>query len=142
MKIINLIIVLLIFIGCSPKIQPTITFSDTTYNIQIANTQAARTRGLMNVPHMDNNQGMLFVFEDEQPRSFWMKNTLIPLDLIFLNKNFEVVEIKENFEPCLTTECPSYTSQNPSSYVLELNAGEVSSQKINVGNNAILNDNN
>ena len=69
---------------------------------------------------MNENEGMLFVFHDEKPRSFWMKNTYIPLDIIYLNKDKQIVSIAKNAEPLSETSRPS---EGEAMYVLEINGG-------------------
>lgn len=76
--------------------------------------------------------GMLFVFADEQPRSFWMKNMVIPLDMIFIDDDLTVVEVKRDVPPCAEDPCPSYKSP-PAKYVLEINAGLAREHDIDVG---------
>jgi uncharacterized membrane protein (UPF0127 family) len=66
---------------------------------------------------------MLFVFDVEDYYSFWMKNTLIGLDMIWLDKGKRIVHIERDVPPCKTDPCPSYTPKRPGSYVLELKAG-------------------
>jgi len=100
---------------------------------QLAQTVLQQTKGLMNVKNLPENQGMLFVFLDESKKSFWMKNTYIPLDLIFISRDKKIVEIKENFEPCQQKNCPSYTSQKKAKYVLEVNGGFCQKHQIKEG---------
>jgi hypothetical protein len=100
---------------------------------QLAQTILQQTKGLMNVKSLPENQGMLFVFLDESRKSFWMKNTYIPLDLIFISRDKKIVEIKENFEPCQQKNCPSYTSQKKVKYVLEVNGGFCQKHQIKEG---------
>jgi len=100
---------------------------------QLAQTILQQTKGLMNVKNLPENQGMLFVFLDESKKSFWMKNTYIPLDLIFISRDKKIVEIKENFEPCQQKKCPSYTSQKKAKYVLEVNGGFCQKHQIKEG---------
>ena len=69
---------------------------------------------------MKENQGMLFVFHEEKPRSFWMHNTYIPLDIIYLNKEKDIVSIAKNAEPLSETSRPS---EGDAMYVLEINGG-------------------
>jgi hypothetical protein len=76
---------------------------------------------------------MLFIFEDERILSFWMKNTQIPLDMIFASANGTITEIKYDVEPCLTDPCPTYPSEHPNKYVLEVNAGFSDENHIQVG---------
>jgi len=70
------------------------------------------------------DHGMLFVFQDEQPRSFWMKNTRIPLDILFFDKSLKLVSASLDARPCRVRRCPTYPSVLPAMYVLELNAGK------------------
>ena len=72
---------------------------------------------------LPEDSGMLFVFGDEAVRSFWMKNTLIPLDMIFIDSNRRIVHIEENTQPCESDPCSIYSSQLPAMYVIEVNAG-------------------
>ena len=96
---------------------------DVSFTVEIADTPALRSRGLMHVEYLPEDEGMLFIFDDEGPRSFWMKNTLIPLDMIFMDDNFKVVSIARKSEPCNFDPCPSYSSGAPAKYVLEINGG-------------------
>ncbi|PAC26182.1 hypothetical protein BWI92_26315 [Flectobacillus sp. BAB-3569] len=89
-------------------------------SIEIADNDAETTQGLMYRKSMPDTCGMLFVFPDSQERSFWMKNTFIPLDLLFINSNKEVITIQPNRPPFSEEAIPSY---KPAQYVLEVNAG-------------------
>ncbi|WP_445381535.1 DUF192 domain-containing protein [Robiginitalea sp. IMCC43444] len=89
-------------------------------DIEIAETPYERETGLMYRKSMQEDQGMLFIFENEQPRSFYMKNTLISLDILFINQDLEVISIARNTEPLNDNGIPS---GNPARYVLEVNAG-------------------
>ena len=66
---------------------------------------------------------MLFIFPGETMRSFWMKNTRIPLDIFYFDDELKLVNVVRNAKPCRTRTCPSYPSTGPARYVLELNAG-------------------
>ena len=90
-------------------------------------------RGLMFRNHLPWNAGMLFAFNEEEPQTFTMKNTLIPLDMIFIDSNSKIIDIKENVPPCKQEECPSYPSREPAQYVLEVNAGFVQEKGVKVG---------
>lgn len=87
---------------------------------EIASTPSARALGLMYRKKMAETEGMLFIFPDEQIRSFWMKNTYISLDIIYLNANFEIISIVDNATPF--SESP-LSSNQPAQYVIEINAG-------------------
>jgi len=89
-------------------------------DIEIADDNAQTTRGLMYRRSMGEKQGMLFIFPREEVRSFWMKNTYIPLDLIFLDTNRHIVHIHEAAQPKSEQSIPSI---EPAKYVLEVNEG-------------------
>ena len=108
--------------------------SGTRVNVELAITPEEKTVGLMNREHLEENAGMLFISEDERMQTFWMKNTLIPLDLIFMANDGTVVDIKKEFEPCKTVSCPNYASKAPAQYVLEVNAGFSEKEGLEIGN--------
>lgn len=89
-------------------------------SIEIADNDFETQTGLMYRNSMDKNQGMLFVFEDEAPRSFYMKNTQIALDIIYLNGNGKIVSFAKNAQPMSEQSLPS---GYPAKYVLEVVAG-------------------
>jgi len=105
----------------APETQ-TLTIGEQSFAVEIADTATERQQGLMYRESMPANQGMLFVWADEAPRNFWMKNTLIPLDMVWINAAREIVDIKAA-EPCRVADCPTYEGQAPAMYVLELNQG-------------------
>lgn len=98
--------------------------------IEIADTDFDRQLGLMKRISMEENQGMLFVFPAEGMQSFWMRNTLFSLDMIFVNSKKEIVTIHKNTK-ILSDE--SYPSTAPAQYVVEVNSGFTSKNKIEVG---------
>lgn len=91
-----------------------------TIDIEIADDNNKREIGLMGRPVMDERQGMLFIFEKEHIASFWMKNTVLPLDMIFINKLGKIVTICKNTKP-FSEEV--YTATAMTLFVLEVNAG-------------------
>lgn len=102
----------------------------TILNIQIADNRTKRAKGLMHHKKLKENNGMLFVFDSEERQSFWMKNTHIPLDIIFVNENKEIVDIAPNNKPYSLRKI---TSLEYSKYVIETNAGYCKRHKIEVG---------
>ncbi|MDQ4102080.1 MAG: DUF192 domain-containing protein, partial [Thermoproteota archaeon] len=94
-------------------------------------------RGLMFKQHLPWNAGMLFAFNNEEPRAFWMKNTLIPLDMIFVSDNSEIVDIIEKVPPCEQDPCPIFPSGEPAQYVLEVNAGFVEQNGVQIGDRLV-----
>jgi uncharacterized membrane protein (UPF0127 family) len=107
----------------SPAATPTATIARHHFSIELATTPAAQEHGLMNRTSMPADHGMLFVFADAQPRTFWMKNTLIPLDILFFDAHGRLVAIQADAQPCKADPCSLYPSNEPARYVLELNAG-------------------
>ncbi len=97
-------------------------------NADIAKTPFEREYGLMNVKYLEDNQGMLFVFQKEQKLNFWMKNTYIPLDIVFLDKDKQIINIYPNCEPLNTNKI--YTSSNLAKYAIETNANWFSKNNI------------
>ncbi|MFK7946465.1 MAG: DUF192 domain-containing protein [Saprospiraceae bacterium] len=93
----------------------------TAIAIEIAETEGAITQGLMHRKSMSFNKGMLFIFPDSEERSFWMKNTIIPLDIIYVNDKLEIVSIKSHTTPFSTDSVPS--DGKAAKYVIEVNAG-------------------
>lgn len=89
-------------------------------DIEIADTDYDIQTGLMYRSTMEPNQGMLFVFDDEEERFFYMKNTQIPLDIIYIDDNKKIVSFQKNAKPFNETSLPSHV---PAKYVLEVNAG-------------------
>ncbi|MDQ3719109.1 MAG: DUF192 domain-containing protein, partial [Thermoproteota archaeon] len=106
--------------------------------VEVPDDRGEFARGLMFRKHLPWNAGMLFAYDDEETRSFWMKNTLIPLDMVFFDSSSKIIDIKENVPPCKQEEgeeeqCPTYTSKGPAQYVLEVNAGFVREKGIKIG---------
>ena len=118
----GVVVAILLLTGC-PDDTPWVEVKGQRFNVEIAADDQSRARGLMFVDALPEDEGMFFIFRRMQPRAFWMKNTRIPLDIIYLDQNLEVVSIIKNAKPCKTPRCPSYPSGRPAQYVLELNGG-------------------
>ena len=103
--------------------QSKVSYNDLEFMVEVADTREERAEGLMHVEELDQNEGMIFVYDEEDYRSFWMKNTLIPLDIIFLDSELEVINIEQaDPEPNTSDEnLVSYESERPAQYVLEIN---------------------
>ena len=104
--------------------------SQVSLTIELAETAYETETGLMYRESMKPDQGMLFVFEDEQPHNFYMKNTYIPLDLFFITKDQKIATIIKNARPLDETSLPS---EVPVQYVLEVNAGSAATWNIQEG---------
>ena len=100
-------------------------------NVEYAQTPEKRMSGLMNRPALSKFSGMFFIFPDEKIREFWMKDTLIPLEIIFIGTKGNINEII-TMQPCATDvlNCPVYTSKDPARFAIEVNAGFIERAKI------------
>jgi len=107
------------------------------FYVELAETQEQRSRGLMHRETLDQDKGMFFIFNEEREHSFWMKNTLIPLDIIWINEDKEIVDIKKDVQPCVQEGCEIFKPSNKAKYVLELNAGQSKKTNIKTGDRLI-----
>jgi len=113
-----------------------VCFESKCYSVEIAQTPEELSVGLMYRENLDKDKGMLFIFEEERKQAFWMKNTLIPLDIIWINKEMNVVFI-ENAVPCTQEdECFQYVPSYDAIYVLEINFEEALKNNISIGSKA------
>lgn len=101
--------------------------------LEIADTEPIRQRGLMFRAHLAPNEGMIFVFPEPGDYPFWMKNTLIPLDMIWLDGRRRIVAIARSVPPCKADPCPSYPPDAIASYVIEVVSGFARQHGVAVG---------
>ncbi|MFA6097472.1 MAG: DUF192 domain-containing protein [Candidatus Paceibacterota bacterium] len=119
---------------------PSVCIENNCFSAEIADTSQERERGLMNRVALKENGGMLFVFEKEDVYKFWMKNTLIPLDMIWIGNDNKIIFIKENAQPCKTEACESFGPDGKARYVFEINGGLAKLRGINVGDTVEIKD--
>ena len=105
-------------------------------DVELAITNEQRMKGLQLRRELSDHSGMLFIFERLDNYSFWMKDTYIPLDMIWLNEGKKIVEIAADIQPCPNDPCPAVTPRDKALYVLEVNAGLVEKNNIHVGDTA------
>lgn len=104
------------------------------YTVEIADDDWERQKGLMRRRHLPTEHGMLFIHDQEAPLAYWMKNTWIPLDILYFNNQLELVSQQRNVPPCPQGDpCPNYPSEGPARYVLELNAGQAEALGLKAG---------
>ena len=128
--VVVLVVVIIIFYSGGREVEEgnelqisEVCFEDDCFSVEIADTHEERSRGLMFREELCSDCGMLFVYEQEGIYKFWMKNTLIPLDIIWLDSQFKVVHIA-NAVPCVVEDCRLYGSDSEKAqYVLEVNSG-------------------
>lgn len=107
-------------------------------NVEVADTEALRRTGLSNRMYLGDYDGMLFVFDELVTSSFWMKDMYIPLDLIFLDGDGFVVDMKEGNDPCSDTYCPSISSSKMYKYVLEVKSNFCQTNGIKIGSSMVM----
>ena len=113
---------------------PRVTFPDGfVVRIEIAADDEARAQGLMFRDQLRPGTGMLFIFPRAGEYPFWMKNTLIPLDMIWIDETKTIVAMHQNVPPCKTAECPNYPPKAKSRYVLEVAGGVAREHNLKVG---------
>ena len=116
---------------------PWVEIAGQRYAVEVADDDAERARGLMFRDEMASDRGMLFVHDREEPQAYWMKNTHIPLDILYFDDSARLVSQQRDVPPCsLGDRCPPYPSAAPARYVLELNAGQA--QRLQLKDGAML----
>lgn len=119
----------------SPSPQKVIFFPEghtpsCTFKVELAVTDDEQARGLMFRERLADDEGMLFIFGKDEARAFWMRNTLIPLDIIFIDSRFKVVSVHDFAKPKDET---SISSRFPAKYVVEVNGGKAATCRIKAG---------
>jgi len=122
--------------GSCPQDQATVSFSkDAQLSVQVAADDASRDRGLMGVTDLPENHGMAFTWGSPTDATFWMKDTLIPLSIAFVDQDGKVVTIKE-MTPCTADPCTTYAADAPYTMAIEANANWFEDHKVAVGDEA------
>ena len=107
---------------------PWVELKGRRFTVEIADDDAERARGLMFRDELPADHGMLFIHDSEEPQAYWMKNTRIPLDILYFDHNRKLVSAQERVPACSEGDrCPPYPSDGGALYVLELNAGTLES---------------
>ena len=119
--------------GCASG-GPWVELGNQRFHVEIADDDAERARGLMFRDALPAGHGMLFIHERQEPQAYWMKNTRIPLDILYFDNARKLVSQQRDVPPCsLGDACPPYPSDAPARFVLELNAGEAARLQLNEG---------
>ena len=125
--------------GCSSRSaqqQDQVCFKDQCVNVEVVQKEEELHRGLQFRKSLNPDSGMLFIFKKSWPYAFWMKDTLIPLDMVWMDYGRRVVHIEHNVPPCAADPCPSYAPEQEALYVLEINAGYAEKFKLELGDTA------
>ncbi len=135
MRLFSLLLLVFTLTACSAlQSKPWVEIKGQRFTIEVADSFAERERGLMFRDSLEKDNGMLFIHDTEEPQAYWMKNTKIPLDILYFNKDRKLVSAQERVPPCSAGDrCPPYASEGAALYVLELNAGSVELLKIKAG---------
>jgi hypothetical protein len=121
--------------------EPAIVLPDGfSVTVELAANDETRAQGLMYRESLASGRGMLFVFSSPSVQSFWMKNTLIPLDMIWMDGSGTIVAIHRSVPPCKADPCPTYDPKAEANYVLELAGGEAAKHGLTVGSRLQLPD--
>ena len=107
--------------------------SGAVYALELALTPEDQAQGLMYRENLPDRTGMLFVFPEPAPHHFWMKNTMIPLDMVWMDADGKVLFVSADTPPCKADPCPSYGPESPAAMVLEIAGGKAAKEKIGVG---------
>ncbi len=115
----------------SPYNGPAVVLPDgSSVRIEIAADDETRAQGLMFRDHVPEGTGMLFLFPEAGDFPFWMKNTIVPLDMIWIDDSHGVVHVEHDVPPCKADPCPSYPPHAVAKYVLELGAGQAAKHRV------------
>lgn len=107
-----------------------IKLKDRTLDVEIADDFSERTKGLQFHEPLKENEGMLFIFQQEGYHRFWMPNMKFPLDILWIDKNFKIIHIERDVPPCESIPCPSYEPSTPAMYVLEVKSNSTNDIRI------------
>ena len=125
--------------NAEPMRSGSVTFADGyDIKVEIADTETLRETGLMHRTHLEEGRGMLFVYPDQAIRGVWMKNTLIPLDVLFLSGDGKIITMLRTLPPCTQEPCPISISSDEAQYMLEVNAGFIDKHQVQTGQVLIL----
>lgn len=140
-KLIQLLSFIFLLTACNDKDLTPITIQtsngEATYYVEIADTLPKMQKGLMDRKKLKSDSGMMFIFSKNhpQPIAMWMKNTYISLDMLFLDSNGKIIALEKNTTPM--SERLIRPTLKPTSYVVELNAGEIKKHDIKIGDKVL-----
>lgn len=123
----------------SAPASPTVLLPDGSHlSVRIADRPLDQARGLMFVENLPDDEGMLFLFDEDGPRSFWMKNCRMPIDMIWLDGTFRVVDITHSAPPCESDPCPQFEPKAHARNVLEVRGGLARQKGLREGDTVVV----
>ncbi len=123
----------------TPAQAPIVIFPDGhRVNVTLATDPESQARGLMFVDHLPDDQGMLFLFNEDSARSFWMKNCEMAIDMIWLDASNKIVDITNSAPPCQSDPCPEYKPKAPCRNVLEVRGGLAKEHSLHPGDTLVV----
>ena len=128
-----LILVLALAAGVPPSAPVCIMPEGTRVQLELALSDEEKQLGLMFRDVLPADHGMLFIFDADGPLDFWMKNTFLPLDFVWVSAAGEVVDVRAGVPPCRSDPCATYGSDRPARAVLEVNAGFAAAHSVRPG---------
>ena len=128
----SVLILAILLLGCLTRQSKTVCHRNFCIHAEVANSIEKRRLGLMFRENLAEDQGMLFVYPEESPHSFWMKNMHFPLDMIWIGHDKKIVDITENVQPC-GGECGHISASKKAQYVLEVKSGFTKRHEIKIG---------
>lgn len=110
----------------------TVKFPNAAIKAEVADTVPKQMEGLMSRKSLPDKEGMLFIFKEEGRHGIWMMNMSFPIDILWISKDYKIVDFAEDAQPC-RFNCPVYMPDKKAMYVLEANSGFVSQNKLKSG---------
>jgi len=127
-----MVLFIIFYFRRSPTKYTTVKIGDVKIRAEITDTLIKRTKGLMFKKTLPENEGMLFIFDNEGYHSFWMMNMSFPIDIIWIDEEMKVVDIVKNAQPCKLS-CSTYRPKEKAIYVLEVNANFTQKHGVKIG---------
>ncbi len=130
-----------LFVSCQQDLSrtqgPRVCFEDACVLVEVAQKEEELARGLQGRTSLPAGSGMLFIFPRDGHYVFWMKDTQVPLDILWIGEDRKVRYIEHNAQPCQADPCPTFDPGTTAAYVLEVNAGYASGHGIEKGDTAV-----
>lgn len=139
LRVFSVVLLVLALVACASAQGPWVELKGQRFMVEIAADPASRERGLMFRDRLEDGHGMLFIHPREERQAYWMKNTRIPLDILYFDRERRLVSVAARVPPCGAGDaCPAYPSRDRALYTLEINAGVAGTLGVAPGDELIL----